>query len=95
MPGRSSPPYIRQLAEAMQQSIDQRAAIALVLRRSGTGVDHHSRGLVHHCQVIVFVNDIERNVFGDRAQRWRLRIAENRDLLAATQLERCLRRLLR
>ena len=71
----------------MQQRIDQRAAIAFVVGGARAGVNHHSRGLVDHGEIVVFVDDVERNVFRDGAQRRRLRVAENRDLLAATQLQ--------
>ena len=72
----------------MQQSIDQSAAIALVVGRACSGVDHHSRRLVHHRQVVIFVNNVEGDVLGNRSQRRPLRCAQDGNLLAAAQLQR-------
>ena len=43
----------------MQQSVNQRARSV-----PGAGVYDHARRLVHHNQVIVLVNDIERDILG-------------------------------
>ena len=83
---------IRQRTKAMQQRVDQGAAIALVIRGSRTGVHHHARRLVDDRKVSIFVNDVKRDVFRDGSQRRQHRIAEDRDLLAAAQLQRRLRR---
>ena len=58
---------LRKGGEAMEQRVDQRAAIALVVGRARAGVDHHSRRFVNHSEIVIFVNDVERNIFGNRA----------------------------
>jgi hypothetical protein len=47
---------------------------------------HHPRRLVHHRQVLVLIQNVQRNVFGRRVQRLGLRLALNLDRLAAAQL---------
>src|SRR5271165_4544590 len=69
----------------MQQSIDQRAAIALVVGCSRSGMHHHPGWFVDDREIVVFVNNIEGNVFCDCAQRCDLRIAADGDLLSTTQ----------
>ncbi len=78
----------RQLLITVQQRVDQRAAIAFVVGSACPGVDHHARGLIHHHQVVIFIEHVERDVFGHGAQRRRLRVAENGDALAAFQFQR-------
>jgi len=90
----------REGREMMQQGVDQGAAVATVffLRISvsvlarndgaGTGVDHHSGGLVDDGQIVVFKDDIERDIFGDGAERRALGHAEYGDTLAAAELQR-------
>ena len=92
MPGRISPPTRRQGREMMQERVHQRAAIALVLGGSGARMHHHSGSLVDDGQIVVFVDDVERNLFGHGAQRRTLGRAEHGDALAAPQLQRSLRR---
>ncbi len=55
---------------------------------AGSGVDHHAGGLVDDGQVVVFVDDVEWNFFGDGAQRRALGCAEHGDALVAAQLQR-------
>src|SRR5438128_1821829 len=76
-----------ELAEMMQQRVDQRAAVAGVIGRSRAGVDHHARGLVDDREIVVFVDNLQRNFFRYRAQRTGLRLAEKGDAFAATQTQ--------
>ncbi len=81
------------LSEMVQQGVDQRATIAVVVGRARPGVHHHAGRLVDDGEVVVLVNDVERNVFGHGAQRRRHGIAEDSDGLAALELQRRLGRL--
>ncbi len=80
--------HIRQFAEAMQQRVDQRPAIAFVLGGACSGVHHHSRWLVDDSQVVIFIDDVERDVLCDGAQRRGLGVAKDGDLFAAAQPKR-------
>ena len=79
---------LRKLGEAVQQRVDQRAAIAVVVGGARSGVHHHAGRLVDDGEVVVLVDDIERNIFGHGAQRRRRGIAEDGDGLAAFELQR-------
>src|SRR5947199_10204587 len=74
-----------ELAEMMQQRVYQCAAVAGVIGRARAGVDHHARGLVDYREIVVFVDNFQRNFCRYRAQRTGLRPAEKCDALAATQ----------
>src|SRR5437667_5111415 len=76
-----------ELAKMMQQRVDQRAAIAGVIGRARAGVDHHARGLVDYREIVVFVDNFQRNFFRYRAQRTGLRLAEEGDAFAATKTQ--------
>ena len=54
----------------VEQGIDQRTAIALIFGGAGAGVDHHPGRFVDDGEIVVFVEDVDRNFFGDGAQ-WR------------------------
>ena len=82
----------RQRRKVMQQGVDERAPIAGILAGSGSGMDHHASGLVDDGQVVVFIDDLQRNVFGHGPQRRPRRRTGYRDLLAATKLQRRPRR---
>ncbi len=77
----------RQCAEAIQQSVHQRAA-----GRTGPGMHHHTGGLVHHHEVIVLVQQIDRDFFrrgGERPARQHLdvdNVAEGHTLSTPGQL---------
>ena len=77
-----------ELREMMQQGIDQRSAIARVVGRSRAGMHHHACGLVDDGEVVVFVNDVERNFFRHGAQRLSVRWPGDRNLLIAFQSQR-------
>src|ERR1700741_1839225 len=53
--------HSRQRLEVVKQGIDERSAIARVLSRSCSGVNHHSSRLVDDGQVVILVDDIEGN----------------------------------
>ncbi len=76
-----------QLLKVMQQRIDQRSAVARIFGRSRSRMHHHARGLVDDRQVIVLVDDVERNFFWDGAQRWSVWRPGDRDLLVAIALQ--------
>ncbi len=88
MPGRRSPEVLESWLKVVQQGIDQRAAIACVFCRAGARVHHHPCRLVDHGEVVVFVNDVQGNIFGDRVQRLRAGCSEDRDVLRPAQLQR-------
>src|SRR5262249_37723924 len=76
------------MAETVQQRVDQRATIAFVIRGTGTSVHHHAGGLVDDGEVVVFIDNVKRNIFGGCAERrWRSG-TENFNLLAAAQAQR-------
>jgi len=77
-------------AKAVQQGIDQGSAVSIIVRSSGSRVDHHSRRLIYHCQVVIFVNYVEGNFFRDGTQRRPFDFADNFNVLASTEKERCL-----
>ena len=82
---------LRKLGEAVQQRVNQRAAIAIVVGRARAGVHHHAGRLIDDGEVVVFVDDVERNIFGHGAQRRRRGVAHDGDGFAAFELERCFR----
>ena len=49
-------------------------------------MDHHSRRLVHHRQVLILVQNVERNLLCYSMKRLRMRLALNLDCLATVQL---------
>ena len=53
-----------------------------------SGVHHHSRWLVDDSQVVILIDDVERDVLSDGAQRRRVRVAEDGDLFAAAEPKR-------
>jgi hypothetical protein len=90
MPGPQLAAGRRERLEAVEQRIHQRAAAARVLILPRPGVNHHPGRLVHHRQVGVLVNHVQRNVFRRGLERRGMRLAGNGDALAAAQLERSL-----
>ena len=83
-------PDTREFAEVMQQSIYERAPIASIVGRAGTGMYHHAGGLVDDRHLVVFENDIEGDLLRRRAQGFDVGRTENTDFLATTQTKRCL-----
>ncbi len=80
--------HSRQTPEMMQQRIHQRAAIARIIGRTCASVNHHSRRLVDYGQIVIFINDVERNLLGNSLERRALRLAQHADPLPAAQLQR-------
>ena len=58
---------VGELVEVEEEGVDEGAAVAGVVGGAGSGVDHHAGGLVDDGEVLVFVEDVEGDVFG----RWR------------------------
>src|SRR5207302_9753658 len=76
-----------ELAEMMQQRVDQRAAVAGVIGCARAGVHHHARGLVDDGESVVPVSYFERNFCRYRSQRTGLSSAESGDAFAAAQAD--------
>ena len=53
----------------MQQRVHQRAAVARVIGRAGAGMHHHAGRLVHDSDVVVFINNVERDCLWNGTQR--------------------------
>src|SRR5579862_4929850 len=77
----------REAREMMQKRIDECAPVARIFRGSGPGMYHHPRRLVDDGQVVIFVEDIERNLFGNGTQRGAIGGTVNRDALAPTEFQ--------
>src|SRR5580698_4079115 len=84
--------YFREASHVMQQSIHQCAAIARIVARSRASMHHHSRRLVDHGEIVVFINNIERNLLSNSLKGRPLRLAQHADTFPAAQLQRSLRR---
>ena len=78
----------RELREMMQECVNQSAAITGVFGRSGPGMNHHAGRLVDDGEVVVFVDDVEWNLFGDGAQRSTLGRTQDGNAFVAPKLER-------
>src|SRR5581483_2344831 len=76
-----------QTGEVVQECVDEGAAVAFVVGGAGAGVDHHAGGFVDDGQIIVFVDDIERDVFSDRAQGNDFGCVEDGDVLVAAEAQ--------
>jgi hypothetical protein len=48
-------------------------------------VDHHSGGFIYDCEVVIFINDIQEDVFRHCAQRRPFDFADNFNLFASAQ----------
>ncbi len=71
----------------MEQCIYQSSTIASLIGGASSGVYHHSRGFVDHCEVVIFINNVKRNIFRRGLEWCALRIPEDGHALAASQLE--------
>ncbi len=79
--------HLGERIQVVQQRVDQRAVVAHVLRRSRSGMHHHSGRLVDDRQVLVLMQDVERDVLREGVQRLRTGGAFDLDGLATRQLE--------
>jgi hypothetical protein len=75
-----------EFVEVEEERIDEGAAVAFVIAGTGSGVDHHAGWLVDDGEIFVFVEDVERDVFGCGMERRRLRRAFDLNGLAAVEL---------
>ena len=82
--------HARQTLQMMQQRIHQSSSIARILCRSRARVHHHSGWLVDHGEIVVLINNVERNFFGDGLQWSPPGLAQHADTLPAPQLQRSL-----
>lgn len=77
-----------ELPKAMQERIDQCAAIALLIDRASTHMHHHSCRFINYGKIAVLINYVQRNVFW-HSTKWRyLRRGQDRDALATAQSQR-------
>src|SRR3974377_917099 len=73
----------------MKQGVDEGAAIAGIVGGPGASVDHHAGRLIDDGQVFVFVENLKRNVFGNRPEWWPDGRSDYGNLLAAAELQGC------
>ena len=92
MPGRSFAADGRQAGKVMQESVDECSAIPLIVGGSGSGVHHHSCGFVDDREVVIFVDDFERNVFWHGTQGRTFSGAQYGNLLVPAKFQRGLGR---
>src|SRR5579859_4743729 len=81
-----------ELPESMNEGIDQRPAISVVVRCAGAGVHHHARRFVDDREVVVLVNDVERDIFSHGFERGAFSGAEDRNGFVAAKFKRGLAR---
>ena len=76
------------LLEVVQQGIDQRCLVARVVGCARARVYHHAGGLVDNGEVVVLIDDVERNFLRNGAQRRTLRWARDCNPLIALEAQR-------
>ena len=76
---------VGEFVEVEEEGVDEGATVAGVVGGAGSGVDHHAGGLVDDGEVLVFVEDLEGDVFGDGVEGCGLRGAFDLDGLAAVE----------
>src|SRR6185312_1770318 len=79
---------VGKLGVMAEEGVDEGSAIADRVSGSRAGVDHHAGGLVDHGEVAVFVDDVERDAFGNRTEWWRGGRAKDFDGFTTAQFER-------
>jgi hypothetical protein len=72
----------------MKQRVDQCSPISLVIRSARSGVDHHAGWFVDHCEIIVLVNDVERDLLRNGPQSRARDFAKYFNYFGALQTER-------
>src|SRR5690349_16850500 len=84
----------RQTSKVMQESVDECSTIALIVRSTGAGVDHHSCRLVDDGEVVILVDNFKRNVFWQGAKGRTFSSAQYDNLLVSAKFQGCLGRLM-
>jgi hypothetical protein len=77
---------VGEFGEVEEEGVDEGAAVAGVVGGAGAGVNHHAGRFVDDGEVLVLVDDVEGDVFGDGVEGWRLWGAFDLDGLAAVEL---------
>jgi hypothetical protein len=81
--------YVGEFGEVKEEGVDEGASVALVQTAqggsAGSGVDHHAGRLVDDGEVLVFVEDFERDIFGDGVEGGGLRSAFDLDGFSAVE----------
>ncbi len=78
----------RKRFESKEQRIDEGVAVARIFSFAGAGVHHHAGGLVDDGEVLVFEDDVERNVLRRGFERCGMGFAGDEYLFSAAKLER-------
>jgi hypothetical protein len=76
----------REFGEVEEQRVDEGAAVSFVVGATGAGVDHHAGRFIYDGEVLVFVEDVQRDVFGCGVERRGVRAAFDLDRFAAMKL---------
>jgi hypothetical protein len=71
----------------MQQGVDQGAAISAGVGGSSASVDHHAGGLVDDREIVIFIDNVKRDFFGDGVQGRTFDFAEDLDFFSAAEAE--------
>jgi hypothetical protein len=74
-------------AKAVQQGIDQGSAVSVVVGSASSRVDHHSGRLIYHREIIIFINNVERDFFRHCAHWRSFGFADDFNLLASAELK--------
>jgi hypothetical protein len=77
--------HVREFVEVEEERVDESATVAFVIAGTCSGVNHHAGWLVDDGEVFVFVEDVERNVFGCGVERRGLRRAFDLDGFATVE----------
>ena len=69
--------YTGQRSEPVQQSIDQSSSVSFVVSWRSTSMHHHASRLIYDREIIVFVNNVQRNLFRDGPQGRTFNLTDN------------------
>jgi hypothetical protein len=75
----------RKISEAVEQRVDQRAPISRVVRCPRSRMHHHAGRLVDYDQIVIFIDNVERDIFCESPQRNRLRRPKHFDPLSTAE----------